>query len=333
MRHRFAIIAISSIVSLFSACIFGGSSVKNNQTNNDPDPELCGNGRIDPGETCDGNCGSCEREGCTIWAQVGSAEECDLRCEPTGEQTACGGGDTCCPEGCTEANDSDCSDECGDGIVGASELCDPCPEACEDNPCAPVIQSGDKSTCDLVCERLPDPVGCCGGDLCPDGSVCNPNDECVEPGCAEDSDCPGGEVCVQGLCTRAAGCDESADCELWELCTFEGHCEAADNCELARDPAAWCAWDSFEPGTQGYECNPQSASPPVCERYIPSECGNQGDCYPWERCQASDGSVDCSNNMCTCQIPRFCSEAGNPDVYCRVQESRTDAVCGSEMCL
>ena len=72
----------------------------------------CGNGRLDPGERCDGDCPTrCASRGCTTRTLVGSAAQCDARCE---EMTvaACVNGDGCCPSACDRGRDSDCSLDC-----------------------------------------------------------------------------------------------------------------------------------------------------------------------------------------------------------------------------
>lgn len=77
----------------------------------DAAPDLCGNGVLDPGETCDPpsicvvECD--DQDPCTV-DTVGSAATCDLRCRHT-DVAVCVGGDACCPHGCSQANDADCS--------------------------------------------------------------------------------------------------------------------------------------------------------------------------------------------------------------------------------
>ncbi len=74
-------------------------------------PQNCGNGDIDPGETCDGDCPtSCDDEDpCTDDLLTGSAANCTAECffSPI---TVCDSGDGCCPDGCDQATDSDCVD-------------------------------------------------------------------------------------------------------------------------------------------------------------------------------------------------------------------------------
>ena len=77
------------------------------------DPELCGNGAIEAGETCDpiGSCPtSCEpaQDECISTALAGSAATCTAECVGT-PITMCVDGDGCCADGCTLATDDDCT--------------------------------------------------------------------------------------------------------------------------------------------------------------------------------------------------------------------------------
>jgi len=72
----------------------------------------CGNGILDPGETCDppGSCPSTcapSADACSPNVLVGLAASCTAQCE-TQLITACHDNDGCCPVGCTGTTDSDC---------------------------------------------------------------------------------------------------------------------------------------------------------------------------------------------------------------------------------
>lgn len=71
---------------------------------------LCGNGTVDPGETCDGNCvAACDDfDGCTEDTLEGSALTCTAECIYTAVINTCADGDDCCPAGCDRTTDSDC---------------------------------------------------------------------------------------------------------------------------------------------------------------------------------------------------------------------------------
>src|SRR5690606_40446569 len=77
--------------------------------------EVCGDGDVDPGELCDGNCPtSCSPpNNCTNSALQGSSANCDARCVDA-PVTACVDGDGCCPSNCDFDSDSDCTLDCTD---------------------------------------------------------------------------------------------------------------------------------------------------------------------------------------------------------------------------
>jgi hypothetical protein len=84
----------------------------------------CGNSVIDPGETCDpaGSCPtSCpaSADACMPNVLVGTAATCTAQCE-TQLITACANDDGCCPQGCTEATDTDCGAGGGSGGGGGN---------------------------------------------------------------------------------------------------------------------------------------------------------------------------------------------------------------------
>jgi hypothetical protein len=77
-------------------------------------PSTCGNGIVDPGETCDGNCPTCGAEPTSCFTHTGSATTCDLVCHVPIQ--TCAAGDTCCPyvaggggAQCNASTDADCA--------------------------------------------------------------------------------------------------------------------------------------------------------------------------------------------------------------------------------
>lgn len=155
----------------------------------EPDP-VCGDGTVDPGEVCDGDCPTtCDApDACTTAALVGSADTCDAVCELV-DVTACVGGDGCCPSACSYETDTDCpmvappEPSCGDGNVDPGELCDGnCPTTCSSpDACTTATLAGAASTCDAVCEY--EAVSqCVGGDgCCPTGCIYDNDTDCPMP--------------------------------------------------------------------------------------------------------------------------------------------------------
>ncbi|MFC1482450.1 DUF4215 domain-containing protein [Myxococcota bacterium] len=112
------------------ACLHGdGCCVAGcNALQDDDCPPVCGNGLVEPPETCDGSCPtSCDDgDGCTVDQLTGDAATCDVVC--INNSVACQDGDGCCPGGglgaCNPLNDSDCPPMCGNGLLEGSEACD-----------------------------------------------------------------------------------------------------------------------------------------------------------------------------------------------------------------
>src|SRR5205085_2839582 len=122
------------------------------------DPPSCGNGRVDPGEMCDGACPTACNDGnaCTTDTLTGSAQACTAACAflPI---TTCKSGDGCCPAGCNHSTDSDCSATCGNGVVESGETCDGnCPATCNDgNACTVDTLTGSATNCSAACAFQP----------------------------------------------------------------------------------------------------------------------------------------------------------------------------------
>ena len=102
-----------------SPCAEDGGCGKPDAANTDEQdpPPICGNGTVEDGETCDGDCPSECDDGdvCTSDTLLGSDGECTAACSHQ-SIVVCQDGDGCCPASCDESNDADCAVSCGNGV-------------------------------------------------------------------------------------------------------------------------------------------------------------------------------------------------------------------------
>jgi hypothetical protein len=180
--------------------------------NNDNDCRVvCGNGTVEPGETCDtvASCPtSCPQQGCQLYT-LANALTCQAACVASVEQTACVHADGCCPLGCNAANDSDCQAACGNGVLEPGETCDSaipagtagaCPNAstCATAGCM-VRAIANPGTCQATC-GVAETTTCASGDgCCPASGACNNT---------TDSDCRA--VCGNGVVESGETCDTAS---------------------------------------------------------------------------------------------------------------------------
>ena len=208
----------------------------NSLNDNDCSPE-CGNGVVEAGEACDGDCPStCSSDNaCESVTLTGAADTCDAVCVAEAI-LACVDNDGCCGLGqndsgdalCSLANDNDCSATCGDGVVSDGEACDSalddsCPVACDDsNVCTTDSLVGSADNCTASCQF--DPV-----------EVCQNDDGCCAPGCNanDDNDCA--PVCGNDVVEAGESCDGNclSTCFDGDFCTDDIRTGSADSCDVA----------------------------------------------------------------------------------------------------
>ena len=164
----------------------------------------CGNGAIDPGESCDPSAGApcptmCPPQvECSAWLFEGSGDECNAKCTPTTIADAASG-DGCCPDGATADEDDDCEppSPCGNGKLDLGETCDPSAGA----PCL---------------EECPGPVGCDGWKLVGVAAECTA--ECVAAAVTEavdgDGCCPEGATSALDSDCGPVDCSDPSKCQL-----------------------------------------------------------------------------------------------------------------------
>lgn len=182
----------------------------------DDDCGRCGDGVVDPGETCDPPSECPTRASCAGFAQnciateyFGSPARCDARCEIVSEAIAtCRDGDGCCAPMCSASSDSDCPGQCGNGLIEteAGETCEPgsaagCDINCDDgNPCTSDVRSGSATNCNVRCTQVPITQPAAGDGCCPQGA-----------NAANDGDCM--PLCGNGIREVGEQCDGTADCD------------------------------------------------------------------------------------------------------------------------
>lgn len=184
----------------------------------------CGDGEVSGSETCDisiekGQPGACPTDadclalGACSPRAVNNKDTCQAECIVL--QANCKGGDGCCPDSCTHADDSDCSASCHDGVVQPEkgETCEPestsapCKTAadCDDkDPCTMDTLTGSPDNCNVECRHTEITMLSDGDGCCPNGGNNDTDKDCA-PRC-------GNGVRETGeVCDGSVGC--SSDCQ------------------------------------------------------------------------------------------------------------------------
>lgn len=169
---------------------------------------VCGNGIMEGGEVCDGNCPDTCDDGVACTANVLNGADCSRACDYPAITTAMNG-DSCCPGGANANSDSDCDPVCGNSVVESGETCDDnCPASCVDNDsCTSDAVVGANCTLECRFTQITSAInndGCCPAS----GNAVTDNDcqsQCgngvTEPGETCDASCP--TMCSDGVaCTR-----------------------------------------------------------------------------------------------------------------------------------
>ncbi len=195
--------AITEAISDDGCCPAGATSTTDSDC-----VGVCGNGILEGGEVCDGNCPTSCDDGVACTDDVLNGTECSRACDYPAI-TAAMSGDACCPGGANANTDSDCNPVCGNSIIEPGETCDDnCPTSCSDNDVC-TLDSLDGADCTREC-RFPPIMSTTSGDgCCPEGANALSDSDCIpecgngvtEPGETCDASCPA--QCADGnACTR-----------------------------------------------------------------------------------------------------------------------------------
>ncbi|HKQ70162.1 MAG TPA: hypothetical protein VJT73_12525 [Polyangiaceae bacterium] len=283
----------------------------------DADCEGCGNGRVDPGETCDPveSCpGACPQAMCKLFT-LAKGGTCEALCVSVGDQTKCVNTDGCCPAGCNTTNDSDCAASCGNGVVEAGELCDGnCPSKCAPAGCQKRTLAGSADTCNAHCVNSGVETACVADDACCPASCNATSDADCVPRC--------GNGIVEGTETCDGNCPTSCPAVGCQLRVVQGSRQSCD---------ARCVDDVQQAAcTNNDACCPAGCNT-LNDNNCKVTCGNSvveaGEtCDPASACTTvQNGCVNDANTVvttsgaaaaCTFACTRRQRTCGPADTYC-----------------
>jgi hypothetical protein len=264
-----------------------------NTTNDSDCKPVCGNGVVEQGELCDGNCPSkCPPVGCQQMTMQGAAATCDAHCVNGAVTTACVANDSCCPAACNATSDADCVPRCGNGIVEGTEICDGnCPTSCPALGCQLRVLQGSAQTCDVTCIN--------GGQQ----TACINNDSCCPAGCnsLNDNDCK--PACGNGVVESGETCDPVSNCTALQTACIND----ANNVVTASGSAGACT----------FVCNRSQRTCGPADTYCPTNvaCGptTDADCPGCGNGRVESGLGETCDppSACTTQQTACVSDANN----------------------
>lgn len=312
--------------------------------NIDPDCQpACGNGALEKGEACDppSTCPTtCPSADPCLMAKVdGDPMLCTAKCTMVAVKE-CVSGDKCCPDGCVNATDSDCSKSCGDGVVDEpTETCEPnsktepCPVSCDDGmACTEDIKSGSSDRCNVVCTHNPITMPTAGDGCCPPGADANSDADCM-PTCGNnkkeagekcDGDCP--KTCAnkgcQSFVLQGTGCQVecTAGPQITKPANGDGCCPESANVGNDNDCETRCG-DGVVSEPQE-TCDPKSST--VCA--TKSSCVSAGCMSATFSGSTEQCTAKCDRKTITNMAPGdgCCPKGANAS-----QDTDCDAVCGN----
>jgi hypothetical protein len=253
----------------------------------DTDCAGCGNGRVEPPETCDppGACmeqaASCVSDRNLIRTRVGNPLSCNLTCQEIARPCA---DDGLCPERCDASNDRDCPG-CGNEKVEAGESCDP-PSVCKvqwancvSDADAVGTRQGDPETCTFQCLWTRRPCGRMDG-WCPGGCAVSDDPDCI--GCGNGRR-EGNETCDPPATCQAASAACTGDAVTVRMRTGDPR---ACSFKCLESPRPCVSGDRFCGPGCNYESDRECLKPPGGQCTLGTEC-RTGLCEDARCCRTS----------------------------------------------
>ena len=327
-----------------------------------PDPKLCGNSQMDPGEQCDdGNsingdgcdkdcffsCTPADASRCSDGNFCNGPETCNAQhqCQksagPAADGTVCGDANRCQGGVCVAA-----AAVCGDGLIERPQ------EDCEDGN---TVNGDGCDNCRFTCLTTDPARNCPTINPCQGNSKCNDGTHKCEPiagtALSEGASCGDGKACVGGICTdKYCG---NGKLDAGEECD-DGNPFKADGCEpnctfscVPTDPMRNCQSKveciaSGTCNTTTHKCTPLDPKPAGTACQTSENCV-EGNCIqpvcgdgikgPNEACDDGNGS---NTDACTTQCLPVCKAAtvatdcmGKTPPPCRVISCNGGA-CGTK---
>lgn len=308
-------------------------------------PESCGNGVLDPLETCDDPQFPCPTEcpnndTCLTVTLTGLAAACNAACTSVSITSCYPNPDGCCPTDCGTDEDADCAaNACGNAQLDPGEMCDAglawpasgaCSPDCNDNrACTMDARAGDTQSCSVMCANVAQ-------------TTCQSDDGCCPSNCnvSNDTDCANivcGDAVIDGKeqCDIAIPQDQPGSCP-----TQLNQCDDLDPCTTdtlvgnPNDCSAHCL-NTPLPCGEGDACCPancnatndaECAALNLCDEYCDKAltyCTGINTLYDTtEACLSAcqpmlvGKPTDATGNTLYCRIHHLVEATNDPDTHC-----------------
>ncbi|MFN8591776.1 MAG: pentapeptide repeat-containing protein [Thermomicrobiales bacterium] len=210
-----------------------------------------------------------------------TAIRCRTRTESGSDDSGCAQGTACCPTDLGSPLACSGPQDCADQVCMT--------KSCLDGECEYSVAISGSNPNDLC------GTTCCGGECCPNATVCNDLGGCCAPSCGSKVCGPNGCGGSCGSCPQGTACDDNGECQPtcssencpFGCCTPDGVCAAGDTVQTCGTGGAAC---SVCGGTQ------------TCEKQQCLACGTDCLCAGQSACtNPFDGNVFCTGD-CTCVV-------------------------------